>query len=253
MTDFSRYDIRIFSKDDSPEGFEASWLELFVVCYETNISKGKEVFQKYRYNKAWFCGVFSERDSLVACYSGVEVDCAIGKLLVSTDTMSNGVFKNATKYMADALYLHLGQCGVDAVCGFPNDNIRAIRQKKLGWSMSGELFCWVGIPLVATHEMGAMSRGMWQIKRPTSGLFIGKRTGLLRLIRIVTRGANYGSIFGIPFTLAAYRPGLFFCKVPSFIVKPKTFGFKTLRNHDQLTAAFLDASKRLDIDTIDLP
>ena len=151
--------------------------------------------------------------------------------------------------MAGLLYEQLYQSGFALVLGYPNDNIRKIRQRKLGWTIEGELFAWVGVPLLRSLFTNHVDNELWKVRRPNSGFFGAKYP----LLKLLGRTRHYGPWFGIPFTLAATRPGFFFFKVPELLVRKKTFGFRALGDCGDVEQSLRVSLSQLDLETIDLP
>lgn len=244
------YDLHLYDASTLTGDFKSSWEGLFAKCYGSSVTDARSVFEKYELNTPHFCAMYSG-GKLVGCYSGLEFWWGEHKVFLSTDTMSDGTVRSGTVKMANYLYGQLRNSGVGAVVGYPNDNIRLIRQKKLGWSLEGFLYLWVGIPLISelTIARSFKEADLWSLKRPGNGFF-GRGRGLLRLI---TAHRSYGSLFGVPITLSASRPGMLFFKVPTRLVPEKTFGFLLLSDNESLRLKLIDKLGSLNVDTIDLP
>lgn len=242
------FELRIIKDSRWPTEFQNEWIRLFARCYMVSEQKALSVMEKYELNDSWCCAMYAE-DKLVGCYSGLVLEWQERKIFLSTDTMSDGSIRGGTSKMAGLLYEKLSQSGFALVLGYPNDNIRKIRQRKLGWTIEGELFAWVGVPLLRFLFTNQVDNGLWKVRRPNSGFFGAKYP----LLKLLGRTRFYGPWFGVPFTLAATSPGLFYFKVPEFLVRRKTFGFRALgdcRDAEEILRARLS---QLDLETIDLP
>lgn len=230
------------------------WLALFAICFKTSPEKAAVVFEKYKLHNddAWFCLGYSG-DNLVACYSGIERRVRGDRIFLSTDTMSSGVMKNATVKLGLYLYERLRESGVIAVCGFPNDKIIRIREKKLGWKMVGHLRIYVA-PLVLWRwrKQRPVDIPQWEIERPASG-FYGKP---LPFTQVLGRYFLYRLNLWRPLVLTAatFRPGPFFIELPHKLVEPKPFGFRILSpDGAKVEAIIMEMVKHLDIQSIDVP
>jgi len=230
------------------DDFISEWVRLFCECYKVRRDIANSVFQKYQINSARFCALVSS-GKMIACYSGVRLTLKGKAIFLSTDTMSDGSVGFATVKLAKILYEKLKNEGVIAVCGYPNENIRMIRQRRLGWAMIGELNCYVGIPFLWRYARTECSSDLWIVKRPTSGFFTWKKTVFLPLCR----SKEHPSKIAPRIALSAYRPGLFFIRVPSVLVKPKQFGYKMLSDDLVDVELIRSCLPWLDMDTIDVP
>jgi hypothetical protein len=232
------------------------WMSLFATCFECDETKAATVFDKYRLHKddAWFCLGYSGTN-LVACYSGIERQVGEHKVFLSTDTMSSGEIKNATAKLGTLLYGHLKECGVMAVCGFPNDKIVRIRERNLGWTMIGQLRLYAAPSLLWRWRWRASRLGQvlqWGLSRPPNGFF-GKP---LPLTQVLGRQDLYRRAPWLPLVLTAAtrRPGPFFVELPHRLVPPKIFGFRALSaDVVQVDKLMAEMAQHLDIQSIDVP
>jgi hypothetical protein len=234
--------------DANWEEFAVEWIRLFCECYKVSDKIANSVFQKYRINSPKFCALMNG-GKMVACYSGIILSLKGKTIFLSTDTMSDGSVGFATVKLGKCLYEKLKGDGVIAVCGYPNEKIRMIRQRRLGWVMIGQLNCYIGIPFLWRYGQTECSSDLWVINRPISGFFTWSKTVFVPL----SRSKKYPSRIAPRIALSAYRPGLFFIRVPTVLVKPKYFGYKMLS--DDLVDVNLIKSclPWLDMDTIDVP
>jgi len=122
------------------------WIKLFCICFNVSYMRAARILQKYEINQSKFCLVYLD-GSLVASYSGIFMVSEKLSVFMSTDTMSNGEQKGGSVLAANHLYKHLKQVGVDIICGYPNSNIRGLREKKIKMEISKELrsvcFFWI--------------------------------------------------------------------------------------------------------------
>ena len=205
------FELKIIKESSWPAEFQKEWVRLFARCYLVSERKALSVMEKYELNDSWCCAMYAE-ENLVGCYSGLVLEWQDRKIFLSTDTMSDGSIRGGTAKMAGLLYEQLYQSGFALVLGYPNDNIRKIRQRKLGWTIEGELFAWVGVPLLRSLFTNHVDNELWKVRRPNSGFFGAKYP----LLKLLGRTRHYGPWFGIPFTLAATRPGFFFLRSQSY-------------------------------------
>ena len=224
------------------------WVSLFCECYKVDRKIALSVFEKYRINNARFCALMND-GKMVACYSGLNLSFKGKNIFLSTDTMSDGSVDFATVKLAKYLYAKLREDGVIAVCGYPNENIRTIRQRGLGWVMVGQLKCYIGVPFLWRWGRNECSPDLWIVNRSASGFF----TWSTRLFVPLCRSQEHSSSFALRIALSAYRPGSFFIRVPSVFVKPKQFGYKMLSDDPLDEGAIRSCLARLDMDTIDVP
>jgi hypothetical protein len=248
-----RIDLRCGLKSLSYEEV-LQWQRLFVSCFGSNEAKAAAIFEKYRLHAddAWFCLGYHGTD-LVACYAGILRKVGGDTIFISTDTMSNGVIKGATQKLGALLYERLKAEGVMAVCGFPNKNIVAIRERKLGWRMIGALHIYVAPAVLWRWRFKANPKAQqWEITRPASGFFGTP----LPLTQILGRSLLYKRGWYLPLvmTASARRPGPFYLEIPHKLVQPKVFGFVALNGQ----AAYVERRMSclavdLDIQSIDVP
>ena len=230
------------------------WLKLFQECYRKGRDAAEAIFRKYEMHgqDAWFC-IAIQDDCIVACYSGVILPFGSSRIFLATDTMSNGQLRNATVKLAEVLYGHLKEAGVDAVCGFPNGNIIRIRERRLGWKITGQLNAYIGVPLL--WRLGRRPQTgdptLWDLARPKEGFFARRRI----FIRLLGRHGLYsGTTCSAVLTLSAQSPGPFFIRIPQAFAAPKMFGWVlTNQGNTELAASLQAASGKLDLNTIDVP
>lgn len=231
----------------SPD-FEAEWAALFARCYRTNEEKGRILLRKYKLNKSLFCVLYVD-GVMAASYSGLIASFADTEVFLSTDTMSSGMRRGASIVMGEHLYKHLTQRGILAVCGYPNEKIRKLRQERLKWTLKGTLFLWVGIPLLWRIGRHRPSKNLWKIERPAGGYFGHNIPGLT----LVRRDIPVNVSLGFSLALSSCRPGPFFIRVPTFLFAPRTFGYRFLSGTNDQQSAFIKCIAELDLETIDLP
>ena len=85
---------------------------------------------------------------MVAAYCGLRLSFEDTTVFLSTDTMSDGTQKGSSVFLAIRLYESLLVEGTTIVCGYPNENIKKIRERGLGWIISGNLRLYVGVPFL---------------------------------------------------------------------------------------------------------
>lgn len=230
-----------------------AWLNLFVQSYHCNIEHAKNILDKYAiYNKnSIFCFIYYN-ENIVASYSGIVKNFNNRNIFISMDTMSNGFIHNATFKMANFLYDYLRLNGFCFVCGFPNKNIINIRIRKLSWVICGSLRGYIGIPFFWRFFLFKKSHlsNLWCINRPPHGFFI-KRVGFINLLG--RNGLYKNNFFSLIFTLSAKSPGVFFFRIPNFILNEKKFGFKILNNDCIGEKEILEIINYLDLNCIDIP
>lgn len=224
------------------------WCLLFSKCYKTDMASALLHFQKYLLNQSIICFIQNSK-GMIAAYNGLVLELENWKIFLSTDTMSDGTTRSATVKLAAHLYPLLQSQGISAVCGYPNPKIIKIREKRLGWSISGNMHLWVSAPLLWRIGAAKDRQGLWSARRPSSGFFGKPRVFLTP----VSNGKVLVMKVGIPFTLATNRPGPFYIKIPRRIVAPKVFGYRILTNDVRLDEKMRSAATRLDLLTIDLP
>lgn len=231
----------------------SQWKGLFATCFSASEKVADAAFGKYQLNSdaARFCFAIVNGD-IVAAYCGFIVTMGDHTLFLSTDTMSNGVFKNATVRLAKVLYPSLAVEGVEAVCGYPNKNVENIRVKKLGWRIEGNLYPYLGVPLLwrLFRKHGNCLCPLWSIERPKQGFMLSQRP----LLRILGRHGLYHASFpAFVFTLSAFKPGVFFLKVPELLIAPKRFGYVILDDSRSISTTLANVVRCLDLNTIDVP
>ncbi|PKO87648.1 MAG: hypothetical protein CVU16_15360 [Betaproteobacteria bacterium HGW-Betaproteobacteria-10] len=245
---------RIVTSTMVDAAFEAQWCRLFAKCFLSSEAQAARVFRKYRLNDARLNCLFID-GNLCACYAGLVLDFADTRVLLATDTMSDGTFRRASALLGSELYEALRREGVGAVCGYPNRNIAELRKKLLFWKLAGSLHMFVGIPGLwrLRPRRRAFAPALWWLQRPPEGYFKDAK----QYFRLLGRDGLYGeSRLGLVFTLSAARPGPFFVRVPGFIFAPRNFGYRVLAEGDQtrqIEQAIVDALPRLDLETIDVP
>ena len=250
MTNVLEDGTHIVKSSDLGEFFFSQWVGLFQRCFGGSKEKATRVFQKYKLNDSRICCLM-KNGTMVAAYCGLKFKIDDGAIFLSTDTMSDGTKKGASVVLGKQLYSSLVSEEVYVVCGYPNNNIRKIRERGLGWTISGYLYLYVGIPFV-WRFLRRVSKdvGLWKVLRPTSGWYT--RTKPL-LFELLGRNGLYSNQLGFAITLSAYRPGSFFIKVPEFLFETRTFGYKFLTEDVEKKNAFLNKMDILDLDTIDIP
>ncbi|MBU3578626.1 hypothetical protein ICN17_01240 [Polynucleobacter sp. 73C-SIWE] len=232
---------------------KVAWIQLFCHCFKKNENQAESIFRKYvlHGDGSIFCFGLVDR-KIVACYSGLILAIGDKNIFLSTDTMSKGIMVNATVRLGNYLYGYLSRGGVVAVCGYPNENIALIRQRRLGWRMAGSIYPFVGVPLLWRIFMKKKGDAfLWSVIRPPNGFFSKPPP----FVSLLGRSCVYGgSLLSLCFTLAAKPPGMFFIRIPSALIKPKKFGYVLLcSNTSFLEARITEAIAELDIDTIDVP
>ena len=242
------FELKVLSNKDWTSEFEVEWIQLFTRCYNVPQKKACEISKKYKLHASICCAMYVNK-KLVGCYSGLVLMWHNNKIFLSTDTMSDGTVRNGTVKMATLLYSELAKTGFVLVAGFPNNQIRSIRRRKLGWIMNGDLYAWVGIPILRLLMRTQRENNLWSVNRPDSGFFGPK----WRMLKLIGRTRSYGPIWGIPFTLSAEKPGYFYLKVPEWIISRKTFGYFILDDHQNAESLLCSDVSKLDLETIDLP
>lgn len=231
------------------------WHELFLSCFKKDEASAASVFEKYMLHPADSVFCFGLVDGqIVACYAGIVLTMGDDdtNIFLATDTMSSGLLKNATVKLGKHLYSYLRNNDVKVVCGFPNENIIKIREKKLGWKMVGKLNPYFGIPLIWRFLRNSNNELQpWCLTRPSNGYYVKNYPG----IRLLGRSGLYGGKWlSLVFTLASKSPGHFFVKVPTFLLQPKIFGYVLLDESDTDTRTMVEkAVNYLDLNTIDVP
>lgn len=250
MADLFSDGIRIVRQGEYSDEFIAKWASLFQRCFGGTKEKAVRVFQKYLLNDSRLCCLFKS-GVMIAAYCGIKVSYEDSAAFLSTDTMSDGTKRGASVILGKKLYDTLAIEGISVVFGYPNQNIRKIREIKLGWTLNGSLSLYIGIPFIwRFFRKIPKDFSLWTIARPADGWFTRKRPFLFNLLG---RNGLYSSGFGFVISLSSYRPGVFFIRVPDFIFEPRTFGYKFLIESENNRLALLNKIKYLDIDTIDIP
>ncbi|MHC8349706.1 hypothetical protein ACYZT7_10075 [Pseudomonas sp. RT4P38] len=250
MSDLLDDGIHIVRRNSYSDELIAQWTRLFQRCFGGAEKNATRVFQKYLLNDSRIC--YSVKDgTMVAAYCGLRLSHEDSAVFLSTDTMSDGTQKGSSVILGKRLYKSFLEEDIHVVCGYPNKNIRRIREKGLGWTINGSLYLYVGVPFFWRFFRKPINQsGLWKLARPASGWFTRKKPFLVNLL-----GSDglYSSNFGLVITLSAYRPGVFFIKVPNFLFEPRSFGYKCLTEQAEKNNAFLEKIKYLNIDTIDIP
>lgn len=250
MSDLLNDGIHIARRRDLNEVFVAQWIGLFQRCFGGTEEKAARVFQKYLLNDSMFCCLFKS-GVMIAAYCGIKVSYEDGAAFLSTDTMSDGTKRGASVILGKKLYDALVLEGVSIVFGYPNQNIRKIRERGLGWTLNGNLSLYIGVPFVWRFFRKMLKDfSLWTVARPADGWYTRKKPFLFNLLG---RNGLYSSGFGFVITLSSYRPGVFFIRVPDFIFEPRTFGYKFLIENEKNSLSILSKIKFIDIDTIDIP
>ena len=250
MSDSLNDGIHIARRSDINDVFIAQWVGLFQRCFGGTEEKAAHIFKKYLLNDSRFCCLFKS-GVMIAAYCGIKVIYEDGAAFLSTDTMSDGTKRGASVILGEKLYDSLILEGVSTVFGYPNKNIRKIRERGLGWALNGNLSLYVGIPFIWRFFRKILKDfTLWTVARPAGGWYTRKKPILFNLLG---RNGLYSSAFGFVITLSSYRPGVFFIRVPDFIFEPRTFGYKFLIESEKNNLSLLRKIEFLDIDTIDIP
>jgi hypothetical protein len=240
--------VKIFYGEEITSDFSDEWILLFARSYGASQEKAELIFRKYRLNKPRFC-VLYVNERMVAAYSGLELTFGNSKIFLSTDTMSDGTKKGASVLLANHLYEQLFLEDFLAVCGFPNDKIRKLRQKRLGWVISGNLFLWLGVPFFWKFLYSEARTSLWSVVRPKDGFFGKNIWG----INLLGRDKLLTKKFGLVMSLSSQRPGFFFLRIPNTLFSPRTFGYRFLNGSQVEKDLFLEVLDTLDLETIDIP
>jgi hypothetical protein len=250
MSDLFNDGIHIVRRDELNNNFTVQWISLFIRCFGGTEEKAMLIFQKYILNDSMICCMFKS-GVMIAAYCGIKLNSGDILAFLSTDTMSDGTKKGSSVILGKKLYDTLILEGVSVVFGYPNQNIRRIRERGLGWTLDGSLQLYFGIPFAWRFYRQTIKKDiLWTVVRPVGGWFTREKPFLINLLG---RNGLYSSDFGMVITLSSYRPGLFFMRVPSFIFAPRTFGYKFLIQDEENKNLLLNKIKILDIDTIDIP
>lgn len=252
--DHNEVNIYVINGFENLSHFEInSWILLFSKCFKKSEIVARSVFKKYSLHKedSYFC--FAKRKSeIIAIYSGILFLPDGKKVFLSTDTMSDGTLSYATIKIANFLYQFLKKRNVDIVCGFPNEKILKIRQKKLGWKIISNVNSYFGLPLLWRFKKKINnSKKVWFLKRPSNGFFIKN----YKFISLLGRNKLYKqSFFSLVYTISTRKPGTFFIELPKFILPPKKFGYKIIKEDDSLLENWInEASFNIDLNSIDIP
>jgi hypothetical protein len=240
--------LEIVRGEEMSAAFEDDWVNLFARAYQSNVEKGRLLLRKYKINKSRLCVLYVD-ERMVGSYSGLELTFANKFIFLSTDTMSDGTRRGASVEMGKYLYEQLTKDGFLAVCGYPNDNIRKLRQKRLEWIIDGKVFLWVGVPFFWGIGRNKPVHDLWRVNRPKNGFF----GPALRGINLVGRDGLFQSGLGFACTIASQRPSPFFFRVPAMIFEPRTFGYRFLIKSNEHQEIFLSVLTKLDLETIDIP
>ncbi len=242
--------IHIVRRGEYDDGFIAEWVRLFQRCFGGSEEKAVGIFQKYLLNDSRICCYFSG-SVMVAAYCGIKLGYDDGFAFLSTDTMSDGTKKGSSVILGKKLYDSLILEGVSVVFGYPNQNIRRIRERGLGWTLKGNLYLYIGVPFVWRFFRKILKDdSSWMVVRPVGGWFTRKKPFLFNLLG---RNGLYSSGFGFVITLSSCRPGAFFIRVPDFLFEPRSFGYKFLIDDDKNSSSLFRKIELLDIDTTDIP
>ncbi|MGV8862690.1 MAG: hypothetical protein ACOH2O_07345 [Pseudomonas sp.] len=242
--------IHITRRSDFSNEFIAQWTRLFQRCFGGSEENATRVFQKYLLNDSRICCTIKD-GTMVAAYCGLKLSHEDSAVFLSTDTMSDGTQKGSSVILGKRLYKTFIEDDISVVCGYPNNNIRKIREKGLGWTLDGNLYLYVGIPFFwRFFRKTIKDSGLWKAIRPTGGWYTRKKP---LFVHLLGRDGLYSSNVGFVITLSAYRPGAFFIRMPNFLFEPRNFGYKCLTDNAKNNNVFLKKIKFLDLDTIDIP
>ncbi|WP_460069179.1 glycosyltransferase family A protein [Pseudomonas sp. H2_E05] len=147
MSDLLDDGIHIVRRNSYSNDLIAQWTRLFQRCFGGSEDNATRVFQKYLLNDSRICYSVKE-GTMVAAYCGLRLSHEDGAVFLSTDTMSDGTQKGSSVILGKRLYKSFVEEGIDIVCGYPNKNIRRIREKGLGWTLNGNLYLYMGIPFL---------------------------------------------------------------------------------------------------------
>jgi hypothetical protein len=250
MSELINDGIHIARRSDYSKDFVVQWVRLFQRCFGGREENATQVFQKYLLNDSRICYSIKDR-TMVAAYCGLKLDHDGVAIFLSTDTMSDGTQKGSSVILGKRLYKTFVEDGITVVCGYPNKNIRKIREKGLGWTLEGSLHLYVGVPIFwRFFRCAYKGSGLWSAVRPTGGWFTRKKPSLVHLLG---RDGLYSSNLGFVITLSSYRPGAFFIRMPKMIFEPRSFGYKLLTDNVEGNNDFLKKIYFLDLNTIDIP
>ncbi|RDS88069.1 glycosyltransferase family 2 protein [Pseudomonas fluorescens] len=242
--------IHIVKRDDLNHTFTTLWSRLFQRCFGGTEKNAVYVFQKYLLNDSRIC--YSIKDGImVAAYCGLKLRHEDAYVFLSTDTMSDGTQKGSSIILGKRLYKFLIEDNIEIVCGYPNKNIRKIREKGLGWTLNGHLYLYIGIPFLwRLFRNSNKNVLLWKATRPEGGWFTREKP---LFVNLLGPEGLYSANVGAVITLSAYRPGPFFIKVPDFLFEPRNFGYKLLTENAAKNNVFLKKIAHLNLDTIDIP
>jgi hypothetical protein len=223
---------------------EAQWMELFQKCFKVSEHNAQLIYRKYQLNEFLMCKVI-QKGKLVAVYSGIFCQNNNLSLFMSTDTMSDGTVSNASIKAAKVLYKHLKQQGVDIVFGYPNENIRVIRERRLNWRYVKSLDFYITVSFFASKQLKSSDI---KINRPIHGFF--REKPIFCLLQ------NYKSKFWsfIQIELSDVHLGVPYLNLSKLIgIGRKKMYFLVL--NEQLTQSQISAFKqcRLNSSSIDVP
>lgn len=166
--------IYIVTRNSYSNAFIAQWIRLFQRCFGGTEENATRVFQKYLLNDSRIC--YTVKDgTMVAAYCGLKLSHEDSAIFLSTDTMSDGTQKGSSVILGKRLYKSFLEEDIYVVCGYPNKNIRRIREKGLGWTLDGNLYLYVGVPFLwRFFRKPIHQNGLWKLVRPTGGWFTRK-------------------------------------------------------------------------------
>lgn len=228
---------------DVSESLEELWYELFRKSFGGRSSP----FLKYRLNESLLTFAFSG-ENLVAVYGGLILRGRRCTIFVATDTMSDGTIPSATRVLGQNTYSELMRWQVDVVCGFPNERIRRLRERQLGWTLHGEVRLFTA-PAYLWRIGFNWNDCSWRIKRPDAGQFLTR----CPLLGVIAGGVYRGPCTLIYLCFSTSRPGPFFIPVPSFLLKPRAFGYKLIGTNVEAHEFFLAELENLSGAVLDLP
>ncbi|POA53565.1 MULTISPECIES: hypothetical protein [unclassified Pseudomonas] len=242
--------IHIAKRSDFNSDFITQWTSLFKRCFGGTQKTADRVFQKYQLNDSRIC--YSVKNGImIAAYCGLKLSHEGSAVFLSTDTMSDGTQKGSSITLGKRLYKTFPEEEISVVCGYPNKNIRAIRERGLGWTLEGNLYLYIGIPFLWHLFRKKINETLlWKAIRPKDGWYTREKP---LLVNLLGRDGLFTSSAGLVITLSAYRPGIFFIKAPDFLFEPRWFGYRFLTEDTETNKAFLRKVKFLDLDTIDIP
>ncbi len=242
-------EVHLAYPSDYDENLTEQWSFLFQKSFGVSRETSLRVFEKYKLNDSRIC-YLTHNGVMVASYCGLKLNCDSLSVFISTDTMSDGTISGASVRLARIMYRALASEGVVVVVGYPNENIRKLREKALGWTLVGGLNLYVGIPLLWPFKRNLIPPDyLWKIKRPPGGFFVIYPF----LVKLLCRDCLYGTKLGLLITLSSKKPGMFFLKIPNVIFKKRRFGYLFLCEDVNIHSKFLKKIQYLDVDTADIP